>query len=163
MNIRPGIHKKIAVIDCCTEWNGSLNIMSFNPKRTSERMTRTANPYKALATIAQHSLDICSKCMDIRVCDPIVISDSKSIGMLIASRRRAMGLSQSALATKVGSTRQTIYFIESGKGAPSFSSLIEIASALDECVVSVPSYAVPFIEQMIRVLPKPSTGQRLLR
>lgn len=163
VNIRPGIHKKIAVIDACIEWNGSLNIMSFNPKRTSERMTRTVNPYKALATIAKHSLDICSRCMDVRNCDPIVISDATSLGALIASRRKALGLSQSALAAKIGSTRKTINSIESGKGSPSFGSLIEIASALDECVVLVPSYTVPFIEQMIRVLPKPGVDQRLLR
>lgn len=55
----------------------------------------------------------------------------------IAEYRKPLGLSQHRLAKKVGVTRASINYIETGKTVPSLKLADRIAKALDVCIYDV--------------------------
>jgi transcriptional regulator with XRE-family HTH domain len=56
---------------------------------------------------------------------------AKSLGALIAARRKSIGLTQSELAEVVGIEQESMSRIETGMITPSLSRLISLADALD--------------------------------
>lgn len=58
----------------------------------------------------------------------------KTVGVNIAGRRKALGLSQESLAEKVGITQQALARMEQGRIAPKLARLPELAAAL-QCSV----------------------------
>lgn len=56
---------------------------------------------------------------------------SKSLGMLIAARRKSIGLTQAELAETVGIEQESMSRIETGMITPSLSRLLSLADALD--------------------------------
>lgn len=52
-------------------------------------------------------------------------------GEVIRARRKVVGLTQQALATEVGVSRQTIISMETGDYAPSVYLALKVAAALD--------------------------------
>ena len=60
-----------------------------------------------------------------------------ALGLRIRQRRKVLGVSQSALADRVGLTFQQIQKYERGSNRVSFSRLVEIARALDCRVIDV--------------------------
>lgn len=66
----------------------------------------------------------------------------EEIGRRIRSERTARGMTQSALAARVGCTRENVSYIETGSHGPRLVTLVRICSALGvpigEIVPSVP-------------------------
>lgn len=56
--------------------------------------------------------------------------DTNNLGKKIADARRQMGLTQNALATRVGVTAQAVSKWETGRSCPDISILDEIADIL---------------------------------
>lgn len=56
---------------------------------------------------------------------------SKSVGALIAVRRKALGLTQGELAERVNIEQESMSRIETGAITPSLSRLVSLADALD--------------------------------
>lgn len=56
---------------------------------------------------------------------------SKSLGTLIAARRKSIGLTQAELAETVGIEQESMSRIETGMITPSLSRLLSLADALD--------------------------------
>lgn len=56
---------------------------------------------------------------------------SKSVGALIAARRKALGLTQSELAERVSIEQESMSRIETGAITPSLGRLVSLADALD--------------------------------
>ncbi|MCX7192357.1 MAG: helix-turn-helix transcriptional regulator [Proteobacteria bacterium] len=56
---------------------------------------------------------------------------SKAVGALIATRRKALGLTQSELAEQVNIEQESMSRIETGTITPSLSRLVSLADALD--------------------------------
>lgn len=56
---------------------------------------------------------------------------SKSVGTLIAARRKALGLTQGELAERVNIEQESMSRIETGAITPSLSRLVSLADALD--------------------------------
>lgn len=56
--------------------------------------------------------------------------DTNNLGKKIADARRQMGLTQNALATRVGVTAQAVSKWETGRSCPDISILDEIADTL---------------------------------
>lgn len=134
--------------------------MSFNPKGSSEQMTRVVDPFVAMKTMATRGLYECFICLDLPECPPISINSVNRAGQMLAERRTEQGISQLDLARIAGVNRTTISEIEAGKRGPSLETIIELAHALDYVLTFLPSYAVPFSEQLLRVLPAPSLTQK---
>lgn len=55
----------------------------------------------------------------------------RNFEQILRARRKAVGLSQSALATRVGTSQSTISQLENGTRAPSFDLLSRLAESLD--------------------------------
>lgn len=64
--------------------------------------------------------------------------------------REAMGLSQAALAARVGKAQVQISRLESGVNVPRVDTLAEVLRALDHELMAVPRELVPVVEAMIR-------------
>ena len=62
-------------------------------------------------------------------------SMAQSVGSVIYEKRKALGLTQAALAEKLGIGQQSLSRIEQGRMAPKFERLRDIADAL-ECGVA---------------------------
>ncbi|MFE7973022.1 helix-turn-helix domain-containing protein [Streptomyces shenzhenensis] len=60
-----------------------------------------------------------------------VVTRRLQLGHRIASRRKAAGISQDALAERTGMDRRSIQRYEAGRRDPGFSDLLLIADALD--------------------------------
>ena len=60
---------------------------------------------------------------------------TKAVGAVIYKKRKALGLTQAALAEKLGIGQQSLSRIEQGRMAPKFERLQDIADAL-ECGVA---------------------------
>jgi transcriptional regulator with XRE-family HTH domain len=71
--------------------------------------------------------------------------DTESLGKRIAALREEKGLSQSALATLMGTSQSAISQIESGQRNPSFSTILQMAAALG---VSPPHLVGAPVEQL---------------
>jgi transcriptional regulator with XRE-family HTH domain len=56
---------------------------------------------------------------------------AKSVGALIATRRKALGMTQGELAERVNIEQESMSRIETGSITPSLSRLISLADALD--------------------------------
>ena len=56
---------------------------------------------------------------------------AKSLGVLIAARRKSIGLTQGKLAEQIGIEQESMSRIETGDITPSLSRLISLADALD--------------------------------
>jgi len=61
----------------------------------------------------------------------MVLDLKQEIGIRVKSARRARGLTQIGLADTIDKSFETVSNIERGKTAPNFTTLQEIASALD--------------------------------
>ncbi len=66
---------------------------------------------------------------------------AKSVGVLIAARRKSLGLTQGELAERVGIEQESMSRIETGSITPSLSRLFSLADALDCTVESLLSPA----------------------
>lgn len=56
---------------------------------------------------------------------------AKSLGVLIATKRKSLGLTQAGLAELVGIEQESMSRIETGMVTPSLSRLLSLADALD--------------------------------
>ena len=90
---------------------------------------------------------------------------TKSIGSIIAARRRELGLTQEELADRVQVTRQSISNIERGKQIPSYTILIRITSILGISLIDSRSMEqnsdsrITSLESRILSLPEDSQHQ----
>jgi transcriptional regulator with XRE-family HTH domain len=66
---------------------------------------------------------------------------AKSVGVLIAARRKSLGLTQGELAERVGIEQESMSRIETGSITPSLNRLFSLADALDCTVESLLSPA----------------------
>jgi HTH-type transcriptional regulator/antitoxin HipB len=71
------------------------------------------------------------------------VRTSKDIGLVIREQRKTVGLSQEALAAKVGVGRQWIVEVEKGKPRADAGLLLRVLSALDLDVDIRPRDAAP--------------------
>lgn len=158
VNVRSRIHEKVVVIDFGIIYDGSMNVMSFNPRFTSERMTRIVNARKAICTIGLLSLDACSGCnRPIEADQERLIVNKSNLGKTISMLRTSRGLLQNTLATSLGTTRENINRIERGKYFPASDDLIDIIELLGCNIVVVSSHSVPFVAEVVRLLPPSET------
>lgn len=155
VTLRKGIHQKAAVIDSSILWRGSLNILSYNPKSTSEEMTRTPNAFRALSTIALLSLDACPACFDRQrnVNTSDIALNTDTIGNVLLRERKNKGLSQQDLANRTGVNRKQLGTIETGQHLPPIGTLTKIMDALDLGLAVVPAHVLPFVADIVRVFP----------
>lgn len=148
VNFRPQVHEKVAVIDESIFWDGSLNILSFN--RSSERMTRWQSRQKVEEGIAKHQLSTCEIC-----CAPIVSGDElcaitcRQIGLMIARRRKMLGLTQRDLANKAIMRQPRIAEVESGSDDLKVSTIMRLFGALDLSLTSVPKFLLPSLALLV--------------
>lgn len=90
---------------------------------------------------------------------------TKSIGLIIAARRRELGLTQEELADRVQVARQSISNIERGKQIPSYTILIRITSILGISLIDSRSMEqnsdsrITSLESRILSLPEDSQHQ----
>lgn len=61
----------------------------------------------------------------------MLVNDLNELGELVRRRRTSLGLSQSALAEQIGSTRQWVSRLESGKNDLSAARLLAVLDALE--------------------------------
>ncbi len=62
---------------------------------------------------------------------------AKSVGALVATRRKAIGLTQAELAEKLGIEQESMSRIETGNITPSLTRLVSLADALNCSVESL--------------------------
>jgi DNA-binding XRE family transcriptional regulator len=139
VTLRPDIHMKVIVIDGKILYRGSLNILSYSmPKSQGDKpkndgTTRWISPIGCADAVEEFHLDRCAWCIEERkhktMNDEVFLSD-KNLRKLILHHRKAMGLSQQQLATKVKTDRSTISDLEKGQHLPSFPTLLSIWEAL---------------------------------
>lgn len=150
--IRKKIHSKVVVIDSFLLYDGSLNVLSYNPQSTTERMTRKPNIYQATAAIILHKLDHCPQCFALpQSPSNTVLTDVKGIGQIIADMRKAQNQSQGELATRAGVCRSTLIRIEAGLISPQFDTLLKVCRALNVNLAILEPHAIPFLEQFKRM------------
>lgn len=156
VSLRPKIHEKLIVIDATILWDGSLNVLSVNPQMTSERMSRVSDVFKAMAAIARHRLDSCSICLSRSsdLSDINVVIEVPTLGPVVRARRKALGLTQDAIAEDTGLSRSFIHKVETSRiFSPRLESVVRLAKALDCKVGMLPSESVPFLEQYKKLSP----------
>ena len=68
----------------------------------------------------------------------------------LKTARESKGLTQSALAEKVGKDQAYISRLEAGRVAPQLATLTEIARALDLEIMLVPREKVPAVKAMVQ-------------
>lgn len=163
VNVRQFIHEKVIVLDFGILYDGGMNVMSYNPMRTTERITRREHAYKSLCAIAKHSLDSCIVCTDRPDLDesPAFCIERDSAGVSLAALRTSKGMTQQELATRISMTTRGLGKIENGKSLPKLSTVIEICDTLETTLVAVPKYAVPYVMEIARVLPRQTTSPKL--
>jgi transcriptional regulator with XRE-family HTH domain len=83
--------------------------------------------------------------------DGIATPAVEAFGRQLVEARSRKGLSQRALAARVGMTQAHISKIEQGRTDLRLSSLIELARALDLDVQLIPRHALAVIESVLRV------------
>lgn len=117
VTLRREIHEKIVVLDERIGWEGSLNPLSHDG--TKERFNRWQCKEKIAEIIASHLLDTCRICRNISgFCagTPEALANQiKQIGEWIACRRKYLGVTQVAIAERLGLSQKAISVVESGK------------------------------------------------
>lgn len=156
VNLRPYWHPKMAVIDGCIFWDGSLNATSW--RRRVERAPRSAKPIKALLAVRRFKLDRCRICQQLREESAAAksagfILKPDNVAVLMKELRKAAALSRTELAVSTGLSVSTISEIERGKYVPQFDTLVIIWNALNHELVSFPSDATRLLEQIARLSP----------
>jgi|AGTN01.1.fsa_nt_gi Predicted transcriptional regulator with C-terminal CBS domains len=147
------IHQKVAVVDGRWLWDGSLNILSYNPKKSEERMTCIDSPLMAMCAMGKHGLLNCPHCHKRRLEAKGLrysLLRSENFGAQIREKRKARGLNQAELAEIAGVSRKLIVEIEGGNiSFKPIDTMIAILDALDEEVITVPRDCIPLIEGML--------------
>lgn len=69
------------------------------------------------------------------------------IGALIRERRRALSMSQTALAEKLGASRRWVSDIEAGKETAELGRVIKVLRILDICLTAKPVHTAPVRDQ----------------
>lgn len=138
VNLVKGIHQKLCVIDCCTLWVGSLNILSHYD--TKEEMMRKVDPSASLAAIQRNLMDRCMPCSEARKPVPPVerMAEIKNIGRRLAELREQSGYTVQTLSELTGISRSQISRIEKNEREPSHKQVITLLMALgrDPCIVT---------------------------
>lgn len=89
--------------------------------------------------------------------------DSGTLGQAFKRRRLALGLTQTALAGRIGTTQSYIAAVERGDRETRWSTVLEIARALELEAVLVPRERLPAVEAVLHLSPEddvpPLTGE----
>jgi transcriptional regulator with XRE-family HTH domain len=92
-----------------------------------------------------------------------MIVDSGTVGQAFKRRRLALGLTQAALAGRIGTTQSYIAAVERGDREIRWSTVLEIARALELEAVLVPRERLPAVEAVLHLSPEddvpPLTGE----
>lgn len=156
VTLRPYIHEKLAVFDGIYFWDGSLNILSYGA--SSERMTRFNNPAKALNATKKHNLTDCDGCRrvkDTNGCKAMTIDGDSSAALAIRELRASENLSQRKLAERAGASRTALRRLEQGVSGITTEEFASLCSAMNFTLMVVPDHAVPSIDRLVNLLPKP--------
>jgi DNA-binding Xre family transcriptional regulator len=144
----PKVHQKVAIIDDCICWKGTLNILSFND--TFEEMTRYVSRGRVKDAIARHQL-VHHATKNGRVPEwavPQTIqaeAERKSLGTILARRRKALRISQKGLAKACQIRHATLSDIENGVVDPKLSTISRLCHALDCMPGPIPSFLQPAV------------------
>jgi DNA-binding XRE family transcriptional regulator len=159
VSIKPKIHEKLVIVDHNIFWDGSLNPLSHWD--TKERMTRWVSDIKVAEALISHKLDSCESCAS-RPGFQLLNLDPDSLmkldGQCIARYRKTLGLSQEALARKLGIRRKVISQLEHGLQDIQLSTLKRIYSALGLTLVRVPWYLVPAVADFVAAKSEGANG-----
>jgi DNA-binding XRE family transcriptional regulator len=153
LNYIPKVHEKVAVIDDCVSWSGSLNILSFN--NTSEEMTRYVSRWRVKDTIKRHRL-VHFATKDGRRPEWAVPpkrepeAERKSFGVYLATRRRSLQMSQRSLAKASGVSPGTLCEIENGVVDAKLTTIARICHALDCVPRVIPAFLLPTVSSASR-------------
>jgi transcriptional regulator with XRE-family HTH domain len=92
-----------------------------------------------------------------------MVVDSGTVGQAFKRRRLALGLTQAALAGRIGTTQSYIAAVERGDREIRWSTVLEIARALELEAVLVPRERLPAVEAVLHLSPEddvpPLTGE----
>jgi hypothetical protein len=153
VTLRQNIHEKLAVIDDCVVWDGSLNILSYS--NSLERMTRWLSRSKTQEVLARHQLDTCDTCSThpgfcINVSDKsFELRQRQLLGCTIANSRKTLGLSQRQFANILGMNQGLLSNIESGKQDLRFSTQVRILKHLQITAPPAPLYMLPALIELL--------------
>jgi transcriptional regulator with XRE-family HTH domain len=86
---------------------------------------------------------------------------TRSIGNLIKRRREALGLSQRALAARVGISATYVSYIETGERRPSSRTLARLATTLNLDKRLVASHAYPELRELFRIDDRDEPSRKL--
>ncbi len=151
VNLRRGIHAKLAVIDGGILWEGSLNILSH--ASTQEHMRRWEGRQEIREAIEKHALLACSQCKINHLFYGTVDDNSErlvSLGRLLKMRRKLLQLSQRDLATKCGFPHTRISKIESSGRNITVNTLFHIADELELEPLMIPRSFVPSVVKFLQ-------------
>jgi DNA-binding XRE family transcriptional regulator len=159
-NVRELDHFKVCIIDNQIIWDGSLNTLSHNARKYTvkgepkhERMTRYVDPIRVIGAIQDHKLHDCPDCKHRRTRHNIAeleLSD-KNVGLLVRTRRKALGMTQAEVARLIQVDRRTIANIEQGDTLPAFGVFLKLTNLLGRQVAWLPPPVVPNVSQIIEL------------
>ncbi len=156
VNLKPGLHLKLAVIDQRITWGGSLNLLSYT-KFTEEEIWRWTDPLWAHDTVKRRKYADCTGCLARLNAQPancentILLENHLSIGREIARARKFANITQEQLAVLVGVNRDTIVDLESGRRVPKIESLIRVMNVFDKRLMIVPSHMTKAVAHWIEI------------
>lgn len=148
VNIKFEIHQKIVVIDRKILYEGSLNTLS--QRMTAENMRRFSNPDACAEMIKKHGLDYCRDCVSTELYYTVT---SKTAAARLRHLRRSLRLSQAAVASQSGLTRQLIWNIEQGNSTL-LSNYEKFANVLGYKLILIPEPHAQAICHYAEVLTK---------
>lgn len=137
VTFRPDLHEKLAVIDDCVFWEGSLNILSY--RNTKERMTRWESLGKVEEAVRSHHLDRCEICCN----------GKSDLASIIVARRKLLGISQRELCSRARVSKAILSNLETGKRDFKLSTLSRLFAALHLGYRVAPLHVLPAIDDLI--------------
>lgn len=155
VNLRPDIHKKIAVFDGLILFYGTLNFFSYG--KSTDSIRRFDSPALALNTIQKENL-FCDACYpdDARRRERVtVVSPECSVGKLICDLRERLGLGQRDMASRAKTTRSRLDSIEKEKVFVPVQIFAALCNAAGLDVLVVPRYAVATVKRVLEMIPEP--------
>lgn len=158
INIVKGIHQKVAVIDGCILYRGSLNILSFYD--SEEEMMRKVNPKEALQACTYSGIDRCF-CAEPPTIE--LIAEPSALGEQIARIRNSLNLSQADLSELSKISQSHLSFFESGKRDPSSRQLIQIMHHLGRQVAFPVPPITRYFASIEQIMKDAETRSRVVR
>ena len=143
--LRREVHVKFLLFDEDKLWEGSLNFLSHN--RTREHVRRSISLSEVREVERRHAMNELPGSKDGR-------DWNRTLLRAIVNRRKRRGLSQAALARKIGVQKATLSRLEAGKLTalqPAFRKALE---AIDMGLVAVPHFLSGRVEAFIEELCK---------